>query len=237
MMETGTLVDRVYETLKLKILRQEFSHGQKLNLTSLAKELNVSNTPLREAVSRLEKVGLIKIVPYRGPYVRRLSLAEVAEAYDVRIVLEELSVRLVATNVTPDTLTELDRIHQEYERAFDKGREHVIEIDLLFHETLARQSGNRTLIDFLQMLADWTKLFIQFMPPPRPPTNRIGEHHFIIEALKAGDQDQASQAMRQHLIFGKRSLLQHLAGQLQDSEVTEQLPAYPDIWEPDPLST
>ena len=53
-MEANTLVDRIYELLKQKILRQEFTQNQKLNLTTLAHELKVSNTPLREAISRLE---------------------------------------------------------------------------------------------------------------------------------------------------------------------------------------
>ncbi|RME99457.1 MAG: GntR family transcriptional regulator, partial [Chloroflexi bacterium] len=95
-METGTLTDRVYETIKQKILSGEFADGERLNLTELARQLNVSNSPLREAMSRLEKVGLVRVVPYRGPFVRSLSPLDVTEIFDVRIALETLAVRLVA---------------------------------------------------------------------------------------------------------------------------------------------
>ena len=228
-METSTLVDRVYETLKMRILRQEFTLGQKLNLTSLAKELNVSNTPLREAISRLEKVGLVKIIPYRGPYVRGLSAAEVAESYDVRIVLESLAARLVAASLTPTTLARIGSIHRRYEQAFeDDDKTRVRQLDMEFHVAIAQASGNTTLIDFLQMLSDWVTVFMQFrLPPSRPPAVLIGEHHRILEALRVRDKDRAGEAMQQHLIAGKEDLIQHLASQLEESPKSSH---YPNIW-------
>ncbi len=226
-METSTLVDRVYEALKMKILRQEFTQGQKLNLTHLAKELNVSNTPLQEAIDRLEKVGLVKIVPYRGPYVRGLSPSEVAEAYDVRIVLEALTARLVAVSCPPETLAQLETIHRQYQQAFESGGQNrVRELDFRFHELIARASENTTLIDFLQRLSDWVTVFMQFrLPPPRPAVVLIGEHRRILNALREGEKDKAGEAMKQHLVAGKDDLIQHLASQSED-----QPAVYPNIW-------
>ena len=228
-METTTLVDRIFEALKQKILKQEFAQNEKLNLTAIAKELNVSNTPLREAISRLEKVGLVKTVPFRGPYVRGLSPVEVAEAYDVRIALETLAARLVAAGRNPETLSQLNFIHQQYLLAFEKGDHNQIkECDLEFHRTIAQASSNGTLLNFVQMLADWIMVFMQFRtPPPRSSDQLIREHAQILKALQAGDVDKAGQAIQQHLVAGKDDLLSHLAHQ---SDETDAIINYPNIW-------
>lgn len=228
-MEANTLVDRIYELLKQKILRQEFTQNQKLNLTTLAHELKVSNTPLREAISRLEKVGLVKIVPYRGTYVRGLSAPEVAETYDVRIALEILAARLVAARQPPETLAQLNHVHQQYQTAFaNDDHDQVKEHDLEFHRLIAQASGNKTLVDFLQMLADWVTVFMQFrLPPPRAPELLISEHVQILAAIHGGQPSKAGEAMQQHLVAGKIDLLHHLANQLEESNF---LGEYPDVW-------
>jgi DNA-binding GntR family transcriptional regulator len=95
-MDTGTLSDRVYVALRERILSGEFPPGTRLNLTHLANELEVSNTPLREALARLERAGLVELVPYSGPRVRALSAEEVSDIFDVRIELEAPAVRLTA---------------------------------------------------------------------------------------------------------------------------------------------
>ena len=120
-MEASTLADRVYENLKQRILRQEFPCGERLNIAALAKDLNVSNTPVREAISRLEKVGLVKTIPYRGPFVRSLSTSETAEVYDVRISLEVLAARLAALHASPGALARIEERLEEYAAARTQG--------------------------------------------------------------------------------------------------------------------
>ena len=109
-MDTGTLADRVYQVLRERILQGAYQPGQKLNLAQLARDLAVSNTPVREAMARLERIGLVEAVPYCGPKVKRLSPAQVADVFDVRIALEELAVRLVAQRQAPDALQACHRL-------------------------------------------------------------------------------------------------------------------------------
>lgn len=230
-METGTLTDRVYEAIKHKILSGEFSDGERLNLTHLAKELNVSNTPLREAINRLEKVGLIKVVPYRGPYVRTLSPLEVAEIYDVRIALEMLAARLVAATVTPGTLEEIESAYRRYEQACEQGEEdRITETDIDFHEVIARSTNNQTLIDLLQMLSDWTRLFIQVMERNKSPAVLTRGHLRILEAIRAGNKEEAAVEMRRHLLNGKQNVINRLAEQLDKAETGESPLNYPNAW-------
>lgn len=230
-MEFSTLTDRVYENLKQRILRQEFPCGERLNIAALAKDLDVSNTPVREAISRLEKVGLVKIVPYRGPYVRSLSPSETAEVYDVRISLEVLAARLAALHATPESLARIEERLHDYAAARQSGtRDDALNADLRFHEAIAQASGNRTLIDMLSMLSDWTLLFMQFgIPAARTGSTTGATHEDILDAIRARDKDSAAAAMRKHLVAGKAALMQHL-DEHGRARSLERPPAYVDVW-------
>ena len=234
-MEASTLADRVYENLKQRILKQEFPSGERLNIAAIAKDLDVSNTPVREAVSRLEKVGLIKIVPYRGPYVRSLSESETAEVYDVRISLEALAARLATLHATPSALEEIERRLTEFEEARRSGDlDEVFQADLRFHQSIAQASGNRTLIDMLSMLSDWTLLIMQYsMPQARLAREKGATHACILQAVSSGNKEEAAATMRKHIVAGKSLLLQ----QIQDSDVPmrpDDWSAYTDVWESQP---
>jgi DNA-binding GntR family transcriptional regulator len=213
--EASTLADRVFEDLKRRILRQEFACGERLNIAALAKDLNVSNTPVREAISRLEKVGLVKIVPYRGPYVRSVSTSETAEVYDVRISLEVLAARLAALHASQDDLAIIeDRLNEYVLARGDGSMDEILQADLRFHEAVALASRNRTLIDMLSILSDWTLLFMQFaVPPSRSVGTATATHQRILDTITSGDKELAASTMREHLVAGKRSLLQQLEGQ------------------------
>ena len=230
-MESSTLADRVYENLKQRILKQEFPCGERLNIAALAKDLNVSNTPVREAISRLEKVGLVKIVPYRGPFVRSLSRSETAEVYDVRISLEVLAARLAALHASAGDLVRLQERLEEYAKARSEGSvDEILQADLRFHEVVAQASGNRTLIDMLSILADWTLLFMQFgLPPSRTSSPSGPTHERILDAIRSGDKELAAETMREHLVLGKTSLKKAMEEQ-DDLPVSESEPAYMDAW-------
>jgi DNA-binding GntR family transcriptional regulator len=229
--EASTLTDRVYENLKQRILRREFPCGERLNIAALAEDLNVSNTPVREAISRLEKVGLVKIVPYRGPFVRSLSLSEATEVYDVRISLEVLASRLAALHATPDTLSVIELRTVEFEEARrGNNLEETLRADLQFHEAVARASENRTLIDMLGMLSDWTYLFLQYSLFPARPTPASGASHTdILEAIRSGDSEVAGATMRRHLVAGKAMLLEQLSSDDTETHGHEQK-TYTNVW-------
>ena len=101
-MDTGALVDRIYRSLREAILAGAHPPGARLKLSALAGDLGVSTTPVREAISRLEKVGLVEVVPYVGPQVRAVTPTEAADLYDVRMALEGLAARLAAERATPE---------------------------------------------------------------------------------------------------------------------------------------
>jgi len=176
--------------------------------------LQVSNTPVREAMARLERVGLVEVIPYCGPRVKRLSPAQVADIFDVRIALEELAVRLVAQNRDPDALKGMAAVLEAHERVCRAGDiEATIEADRAFHDALVQASGNSALLEMLPTLSDRTRLLIELNVPREKEMDAAAAwrglqgHQRILQALRDRDQEAAAQALRRELTGGKEHLL------------------------------
>jgi DNA-binding GntR family transcriptional regulator len=219
-MDTGTLADRVYRVLRERILQGAYEPGQRLNLAQLARDLQVSNTPVREAMARLERVGLVETIPYCGPKVKRLSPAQVADIFDVRIALEELAVRLVAQRQDPDVLRGMAAALDAHERVCREGdTEATIDADRAFHDALVQASGNSVLIEMLPTLSDRTRLLIELNVPRQSrqvdqaaALRGLQGHQRILESLQDGNPEAAARALRRELASGKEHLLERMAG-------------------------
>jgi DNA-binding GntR family transcriptional regulator len=213
-MDTSTLTDRVYQILRDSILQGKFAPGQRVNLTSLARELKVSNTPVREAIARLQRLGLVDVVPYRGCYVQALNAAQMGDIFDVRIALEELAARIAARRTTPELLRRMEATIHAYDTAYRDGdMSAVIDADRAFHDTLVQASGNSVLLDMLPTLSGRTRLLIAMNAPRRgKPMHKtaVEGHRRILEALTEGDEDRAAQAVREELTRAKDHLMDHV---------------------------
>ena len=216
-MDTGTLVDRVYRTLREQILQGKYEPGQKLNLDQLARDLKVSNTPIREATVRLERLGLVEMVPYSGPKIKRLSAAQLQDTYDVRIVLEELAVRLVAQSEDPDVFKGMAAALEMQERACNGDDPRVVvDADRAFHDALVQASGNSVLLEMLPNLSDRTRLLLELNRPPSEGMDKkaalrsLQGHRRIFEALREGNPEAAVQELRRELTRGKVGLVEQM---------------------------
>ena len=225
-MDTSTLAGRVLQILRERILQGTYPPGQKLNLAELARDLQVSNTPIREAIARLERIGLVEAVPYCGPKVKRLSPSQVADIFDVRIALEELAVRLVAQRRDPDALRGMAEALDAHERVCrEDDLEAMIEADRAFHDALVQASGNSVLLEMLPTLSDRTRLLIELNAPRR--SEQMGHeaalrglqgHQRILKSLRDGNQEAAAQALRHELTSGKEHALERMSkGRVEDS--------------------
>lgn len=216
-MDTRTLADRVYRTLREQILHGKYKPGQKLNLDQLARDLKVSNTPIREAMARLERLGLIETVPYAGPKIRRLNASQLQDTYDVRIALEELAVRLVAQSDDPEVLNGMAAALEMQERACNGDDPRVvIRADRTFHDALVEASGNSVLLEMLPSLSDRTRLLLELNTPPSEGMDKTAAlrglegHWRIFKALRAGNAEVAVQELRHELTRGKERLVEQM---------------------------
>ena len=149
----GRVSDQVFETLRAAILNGDLPEGFRLRIRDLAQELGTSAMPVREAIRRLDEIGLAQTAPYRGAVVRRFTSAQLLDIYSVRRLLEWEAARLGAGLADAATVELLEEHFARLQQAVDEQRP----IDYLDHDeallaTLYRAGGNPVLVDSIQAL-------------------------------------------------------------------------------------
>ena len=195
------LADTVYRTLREAIVRRDLDPGEALTEHDLCRRFGVSRTPVREALAKLERDQLVRVVPKKGAFVRAVSHDEIRELYEIREALESLVVRLAAVRVDP---AELDDFERRFRALQSRGAGvPPLEVRALgdeFHEYLVKRAGNARLLEMLgaireQVQSVWT---MSIMAPRRVP-GLIREHLALIQALRKGGGARAERLMVQHV--------------------------------------
>ena len=207
----STLTERVYEVIRNQILNQELPPGTWLKDSELAGSLGISNTPVREALRRLEAEGLVETIPRRGTFVKSLSQPEVMGLYEVREALETLAVRLTATRAGDALLQEIARtaeLHRQMVHHGDPNR--YLELDRRFHELIAEGANNPILSAMLRMLADRIHIVRRMDLGQRQDELSGQEHCEIATALLQRDAERTARLMEHHIRSHSRRVLELL---------------------------
>lgn len=199
--QASSRAELVYITLRQDILNNTYRPGQRLSEEAIAQELNVSRTPVREALKRLHAEGFVEITPHRGAVVRDPSGEELAELCTVREVLEGLAARLAARSISLIEVYSLERLLAEMEAAMAEGR--LADLDALnfqFHETIWIASRNRYLAHQLRQLRQFVhRLQESTLTVQGRKEEAYREHKALFEACAAGDPDEAERLAREHV--------------------------------------
>lgn len=189
------LRDEVYKTLYRSITTGVFAPGTQLKEVDLVEELDVSRTPIREAFNQLSKEGLVEIIPHKGAFVRRWTKGEALEILFLREALESLAGRLATSRMTDGEIEMLEGLMADYEN----GRLKYVEADKKFHEGIVSACGLERLKELISNLYDRFQmsniLGLSFSDRERIKES-IKEHRRIIAALRARDENQVEQAMK-----------------------------------------
>ena len=206
------LVDEATQALRDAILNGRLPSGTRLRQTELASRLAISRTPIREALGRLQQEGLVEILPAAGVRVAVLDLAEAAELYDVREVLDGLAARLAARRGEATALGPLEKALARMVRGLERGESnHWFAAHVAFHDAIVRAAGNSR----LQAMSSIVRLSIRHFHPLLLRTrNRLSdalrEHRAIFEAIAARDEARAERAARAHIANAKEIVLKVL---------------------------
>jgi DNA-binding GntR family transcriptional regulator len=194
--------------LRDRILRFELKPGERLTETGLAQLLSVSRTPVREALQKLEHAGLVAR-DGRGYCVRKFDLREMDELWDIREALERLAIVTLAQSLSPDKLKRLHEVWDEFPENGDP--EQALTCDEKFHLTIAKLSGNRALLSYLQHVNERIHVIrrIDFDDERRFSATKA-EHERVVVALKRGQAAEAERHLLEN-IRGARSNIQRLA--------------------------
>jgi phosphonate utilization transcriptional regulator len=226
--EATSLASLVQQQLEHQILSGERLPGEKLVEEEVASRLNVSRGPVREAFRALEQAGLVTTEPHRGVFVRRVSLADADEIYEVRAGLDALVGRVVARRITASQLAELRDLLARMEvaaRTQDVATYHPLNMEL--HDAIVRCSGNRTLIATYRSLVKQLHLYRRETLARGVgsfPTS-LSEHHSIVDALATGEAELAGSLLYEHAIRSRERLHATLEGPAQPDGRARRAPS------------
>jgi DNA-binding GntR family transcriptional regulator len=199
--EQVPLNQRVYLQLRDYVLCGAIAVGDRLDEISLARQLGVSRTPLREAIGKLVKEGLVEHRPFQGNFVRNFSLQEIQDLFEVRAALEGLAARLAVQKLPDDGLDVLKAILDEVRDALEHGDlATYATADRRFHATIAQYSQNPTLIEMLDQLSAKIQTARVLANRDHGVVQRTAhERPLILAALAARDGDEAGRLLELHI--------------------------------------
>jgi len=200
-LEIQSVVDHVYTALRERILSGDLPRASKLRQVSLAEEMGVSRTPLREALRRLAAEGLVDFSPNRGATVSELDFGDMRHAWAARVALEPGAARLAAERRDPDGIAAMREAIAD-QRSADGERGQSFSANRAFHLALAAASGNPHLTRFAEML--WVPrigvpIYAAQAAEPAGPSAWADEHERIADAIERGDADAAERLTRAHV--------------------------------------
>ena len=190
----SSLEEKVYKTLEDQILSQKLTAGEAVTELKLSAELGVSRTPVREALQRLDREGLIKLIPNKGAFVIGISEKDLIDIYMIRMRLEGLAARITAEKADESTVRHLRENTELTEFFISKGNvERVKDLDSDFHDIIYRACESRMLCKTLSELRRIEKSF--------------EEHKQICDAIEKKDMENADRLMSRHVEHALDNLL------------------------------
>lgn len=214
--KTERVTDTVYQALKERIIERVFPAGSKINVDEVARLMNVSRTPVHEALSALAADGLVEVRPRRGTFVAEFTERDYAETLDLRRALELLAAEAACDNASDKDIEELGDLVARMNRAVtdaesvgEAARLHNA-MNVEFHMRLVNLSDNRRLIAMYGDLRAHMKIARAHLDASdwldRVPVE-TREHESIIEALKQRDVNALKLALDNHLRRSAASLI------------------------------
>ncbi len=192
--------DEVCEYIKELILSGELKPGDRIVETRCAKELGVSQAPVREAIRELELIGLVENIPFQGSYVKEHTIKDVKDSYKVRISLEILGMKYAIESITEEQLKELYDVMKDMETAAENLEfDLYIKYDTLFHQKIIEVSQNMLLLRLWNQchVREWTHISTKKLSD-RSLANLATRHEAIYDALAERNESKALQAVSSH---------------------------------------
>jgi DNA-binding GntR family transcriptional regulator len=209
----SVLAEQVKDRLLQDILAGRYPPDSRIVETRVARELGTSQAPVREALRGLEALGVVEILPFRGARVKRPTIAELLEAYEVRAELESLGARLAVPAMTDADLAELETLHGAMQRAAKAEDRHEVAVqDAAFHALLMHLAHNATLERVWQSLQPFSRTYITLVSPGADAEWTANLHPPIVRALQARDAEAVEAALRRHF----KEASDHLASGWQE---------------------
>jgi DNA-binding GntR family transcriptional regulator len=217
---TNRLVEEVHERVLEMIAIGELAPNGRLHQGHLAEQLGVSRTPVREALLRLEREGLVDTQPGRGMFVKEVTVNEVREIYELREALEPFGARLACERATSKDVEEIERIQRRHETRYPSDLGKAFRSNYELHTSLVRPCGNALLLRVLRNAWHQDAAFriFAFYTADRDAVARmVPEHRQIVDAFAARDPDKVEELLHVHI----RDAFEALMKRVEEMEGSE----------------
>jgi len=196
-----SLESQVAHNLREMIRQGVLLKGQKVREAELCEKMNVSRTPVREALRVLKSEGLIELIPQKGAFVSEPPIETISDMFGVMTMLECEVAKLAAEKMSPETMKKMEALHAKLEKNYAENNiEGYLRINYEFHRFIQTLAGNDVLSELIDSLRDKIMLYrAQQLHHEGRFKESIEEHRIIMQAFKAQNVQKAKNAMKKHL--------------------------------------
>ena len=197
----GSLGSKIFILLRDRILNESYKCGDKLNELTLAKELKISRTPIREALKQLELEGLVQSIPNKGVYVKGFSPRDIDDMFEIRLSLEGLAVSFAIDRMDEVHLAKIKEVFELLEFYTTKGDfDKVNDFNILFHESIYQATQSTYFEQILKDIHYYVSVTSRHsIARPERLESSLVEHRAILEAIIDGDKDEATERIQRHI--------------------------------------
>jgi GntR family transcriptional regulator, rspAB operon transcriptional repressor len=208
----ASLREAAYDAIKHRIITCEFRPGEYINELQLSAVLKIGRTPVHQALDRLMVEGLVEVIPRKGVIVKPVSLHEVLQIIEVRLINEPFGARLAAEHANDADLAEMAEILDRARHwATLRNVENMMLLDREFHLLIARAAKNAVLTELLRNLHERSlRFWFISLNAPTQYESVQKEHAAIFEAIRERDPASAEAAMRRHIESFRANVSQYL---------------------------
>jgi DNA-binding GntR family transcriptional regulator len=220
----ASLAERVYRNLRHGIITGVIRGGTRLVETTLASQMKVSRTPVREALHKLALEGFLYSIPRAGYIVEETSETDIKDLFATRTAIEQIAVKWAIQKITDEELKRLETNLQKTDEVINSGAtESMMDLDAEFHQIIYRAARSKTLYKISQTLSDHTLRFrLACIHVPEIAGRARQGHMKIFDALKVKDAAMAEEVVKDHLDTVITDILDHLEKIRQDVFVGNQ---------------
>ena len=206
------LKELVFTTLKKAIIKGELQPGDRLMELQLAEKMGVSRTPIREAIHKLSREGLVTLIPRKGAEVAGMSRKTLNDVLTVRKDLELLAFRLAFENIDKEQLLSLEKRMKAFENAVDTGDIlQMVDTDEQFHMVIYDAASNNKLADILGNLRDSMYRYrLEYLKDAVYRKRLEKEHRALVDCIKNRDLKKGISVVESHIENQKKAVLSRI---------------------------
>lgn len=216
-----SLSQEVADLIKKQMVEGDLKPGDRIVESKLARDLGLSQTPIREAIRLLAGEGIVKIVSNKGPVIQTLSMDDVFEIYSIRAMIEGLAMRMATQVASEDEIKSIERIYERMERRLrDETVTSLLRDSGHLHASIVALSKHSRLISTYKSISFQILFVNKILGSISTKQKEFDQHKELIDALNSRDPDSAEQIMRAHIYRSYREFAE--LENVNESELAER---------------